>query len=726
MTNLAFGLLLGMLLLASFYLKDLRFGVISSDYFPTDEQALNDYNKYKELFGRYPEQTVGVLVFSHNTIYDSLFLNSLKGTVAAIEGDPSVVEVRSLFDLRRPYKVLNGYIDLPLIHPTTPGKYKQDSMEVARNRLLTANFIGSGHTSTFLAVRVQDTLSKAEMLEVLDRIQALLDPSDYREIYIVGRPFLERSLSQLMVKELRVLGAILILVVILLMVFIFRSNRLVLITLGITGFSMILTYGVFGFFGFRMEILSNIIPVLVILFSINNSLHIYKKYHYEIAQQANRKAVAQKVIREKFPDIVLANITTALGFGSLFFSVLPAMKNFGMFSAIAICSTLIVNLICFLFLFNRPFFGNLLNGLPWATSHTSRRFISLHGQLVSRNGSGVAIAGIVGIVLIGLFRMDVNTRKLTNLPDVDQLRTGILRYGDAFGGVTGFDLMIASNQQGQEYKNALIASDTLSKYLEAQGVTNIGSVAAVQNWVNREFGRADLNMGQRGSEQLYLYNGEAHMALVSGRMADIGRIQREEIKNRMGPLLASLGSTYQLDFTFTGEEYLNNLAHSYRIREMLVGLAISVLLVSFVILVWLRSWFYFFISFVANILPLLAVAGLMGWFHIELRGSSSLLFTIGYAMAVDDTIHFLSAYRRNRKVGTDTLKDIGKTLSQVASPIFYSSLLLCVGFMVLLFSSMWDLFVFGLLIALFVMIAMICDLIILPLLLYYFKRPEDA
>ena len=724
--NLTFGILISLLAIALFYVKDLRFGVVTADYFPEDAKALNDYNRFRQLFDTDPEHTVGVLVFSHTSIYDSLFFDSLRKKVEAIQANPSVARVRSLFDLRKPHKVLNGYIELPLIHPNTPGRYRQDSLEVGRNRLLTGNFIGSDHKSTFFTVRLQDSISKAAVSAVLQELQATLNSPAFKEHYVIGRPFLENSLSQLMVQELRWLGAVLVLVMILLMGLIFRSLPLVLITLGIIGISMGLAYGIYGFLGFRLEILSNILPVLIILLSINNSLHIYKKYRDEISGQVRGRALALKVIREKFPDVILANLTTALGFGSLYFSVLPAMKNFGLYSAIAICVTLIVNLICFTFLFSRPFFGHLMGRLPWASSRSSHFFSNLHSKLISRHGLRTGMGVTVGLVLIGVFQMDLNTKKLTNLPDADQLKTGILRYGEAFGGVTGFDLMIASHQEGRAYENALFASDTLSKYLQEQGVARIQSIATVQNWIYGEYGSTDLHLGQSGGEKLHLYNGTENVALVRGRMGDIGRIERDALWKRLQPLLTWLAGAYQLDFTITGEEYLNNLAHTYRINEMLLGLALSVVLVSLVILIRFRSWFYFFISFLANILPLLVVAGLMGWFHIELRGSSSLLFTIGYAIAVDDTIHFLTAYRRNRAGETDILKSIGKTLAQVGSPIFFSSLLLSVGFMVLLFSQLWDLFVFGLLIALFVLIAMICDLVILPLLLHYFKRPDHA
>ena len=357
-------------------------------------------------------------------------------------------------------------------------------------------------------------------------------------------------------------------------------------------------------------------------------------------------------------------------------------------------------------------------------SQSSGWYIVAYKRLLTEKSWHISAVIVLTIILIGIFKIDTNTKKLTNLPDDEDLREGIIEYGREYGGVNGLDIMIRPNQRTSVdgiYRDIVLASDTITKYLTKESVYNLKSVAHVQDWIYYQFGTRDLDMGEAGSVKMNLYNDSVKAGRISGRMKDLGRTHRMDIEKRLWPLLSSLSVKYNLEFVITGEDYLNDLAHSYRIKEMLLGLILSIFIVSLLILIRFKSFFYFLISLLANMLPLFMIAGLMGWLGIELRGSTSILFTIGYAIAVDDTIHFLSELRRNRKKGFGINDAILDTLNNVGSPIYLSSLILSIGFFVLLFSSMWDLAVFGLLIGLFILAAMLCDLLILPFIISKIK-----
>lgn len=718
--NLIFSVLLVGLFLLLFYIRDIKFEVHADDYFPEDEKTLNDYREFNRVFDKNPDRTIGILIVANNSLYDSIFLKKLKTTIKNLEAQPERARVKSLFNLRRPQILLNAFIDLPIIHPNSPEKYSSDSIEVAKNKLLTADFIGSNQKSTFLIIRLNEHLDRSQVIKTIESLKSILRAQNFKEYYFIGRPFIEYTVSQLMLEELKYLGAFLVLVMILLMILIFRSFVLVLITFGIVIFSLGIIYGIYGFFGFRLEVLSNILPVLIILFSINNCVHIYKKYQNEVNLNPKGEMAGIKVVQEKFPDIILANLTTALGFGSLCFSVLPAMKHFGLYAVIAICSTLIVNLICFSFLFMRPFFINTMKISSAKPVQSFSWYTIVYTKFLSSKIWRVGAAIVSIIILLGIFKIDTNAKKLTNLPDTEGLKTGIVKYGNAYGGANGFDILIRANQkENATYKDVLVAADSITKLLMNLGMNNVKSVAQVQEYIYTRFGKSDLKMGEAGSVRLNLYNTTEKVGRISGRVNDLGRIDRRAVEDNLQPLLTSLASKYNLEFVFTGEDHLNDLAHSYRIKEMFSGLILSIGIVSLLILVRFKSLYYFFISLLANLLPLLFIAGLMGWLRIELRGSTSILFTIGFAIAVDDTIHFLSELKRNRKKAFTMKESVLDTLRNVGSPIYLSSLILSIGFFVLLFSKLWDLAIFGLLIGLFILAAMLCDLVILPLILSY-------
>ncbi len=190
---------------------------------------------------------------------------------------------------------------------------------------------------------------------------------------------------------------------------------------------MIMTYGIYGFFGFRLEVLSNIFQFLLFYLALIIAF-IFIKNIKELIDNADTEIVRKKGM-EKYPDIILANLTTAIGFGSLYFSVLPAMKYFGLYAAIGIFSTLTVNLVCFSFLFMKPFFINIMNRLSTNMLPRSAWYIVAYKRLLAIKNWHISALIISIIILIGIFKIDMNTKKLTNLPDEENLREGIIEYG---------------------------------------------------------------------------------------------------------------------------------------------------------------------------------------------------------------------------------------------------------------------------------------------------------
>jgi predicted RND superfamily exporter protein len=123
------------------------------------------------------------------------------------------------------------------------------------------------------------------------------------------------------------------------------------------------------------------------------------------------------------------------------------------------------------------------------------------------------------------------------------------------------------------------------------------------------------------------------------------------------------------------------------------------------------------ITLIVNIIPLILIAGLMGFSGIELRGTTSIIFAVGFVISVDDTIHFLSKFRIERKKGLSVDDSIRVTLQESGKAIFTTSMILFAGFIVLLFSAFGDVYSVGFMISAMIIIALLADLFLLPILL---------
>jgi hypothetical protein len=138
------------------------------------------------------------------------------------------------------------------------------------------------------------------------------------------------------------------------------------------------------------------------------------------------------------------------------------------------------------------------------------------------------------------------------------------------------------------------------------------------------------------------------------------------------------------------------------------------------------SFRLFIISIIPNVIPLIITAGIMGMIGIEFKASTSIIFTIAFGIAIDDTLHFLSRYKIERKKGAGVDASIEKTFEETGKAIVYTTLILLSGFFILTFSSFRGTYYIGLLVSITLLTAMIAELCVTPLLvqLFYSREPE--
>ena len=123
-----------------------------------------------------------------------------------------------------------------------------------------------------------------------------------------------------------------------------------------------------------------------------------------------------------------------------------------------------------------------------------------------------------------------------------------------------------------------------------------------------------------------------------------------------------------------------------------------------------------------NILPILVNLGLMGWLNIPLNPATAMISAVAIGIAVDDTVHFLSAYRTGRRQGRDAATAIGQTLFLRGRAMIFTSIVLFSAFVVLTSSSFLPLVHFGLLTGITMLSALLADLLFLPSLLLVIDR----
>ncbi len=116
---------------------------------------------------------------------------------------------------------------------------------------------------------------------------------------------------------------------------------------------------------------------------------------------------------------------------------------------------------------------------------------------------------------------------------------------------------------------------------------------------------------------------------------------------------------------------------------------------------------------------------ILGFSNIEFRGSTTIIFVIGYVIAVDDTLHFINRFQIEKRKGLTTEEALRKTYLYTGRAMVMTSLVLLGGFLILLYSSFNDIFIHGFLMSLIIIIALITELLLTPILITYFYRNQN-
>lgn len=178
-------------------------------------------------------------------------------------------------------------------------------------------------------------------------------------------------------------------------------------------------------------------------------------------------------------------------------------------------------------------------------------------------------------------------------------------------------------------------------------------------------------------------------------------------------------------FQVTGAAYLADKSNNYLMSNMLLSLVIAFVVVSTVMMMMFKSIKMFIVSLIPNIIPLAFAGGMMGYANIEMNGPLSMIFTVGFVIAVDNSIHFLSKFKFEWKSGKSIEQAVHITFRETGKAIVITSLILFFGFVVLLHSHIKEVFYQGALIGIMLFVALIADLFVLPALLIKFFKTDD-
>jgi len=721
-----------------FALRNVRMDHDFENFFPTDDPELDRYLEFRKRFGN---DNDFLLVAAENkpSVFDLAFLQSFDALAQNLGELPDVVSVTTPTDLDDPRVTPLGVFRVPWLRTETDSTLIADSTRIWQDDRVRSAFFASDGSAIMMVVQTAPGISKERSDDLMGRVQDLVDNSGIEGIRMGGRIHGQFWYIQKMLKELLLFFSISVLLLTIFLYVGFRTAWGVLVPIGVVGLSVLWQVGVVTLLGKPLSILTMLLPTILFVVGMSDVVHLLERYIEGLRAGLTKNKALAITYREVGMATFLTSVTTAIGFATLMTSSIMPIREFGTFTALGV-------LLAFLLAFTLLPAVLLLVPTPVQAATTENEaswYPVLHRLFRWVLHNRKRIPWYFGAMLVvgafGMAQLKVNNFLLEDWPEDDPQKQDYYWFEDHFGGVRGFEMELSSRSkdgsiwdlaelreieavQGFIHANygveAILSPVTLVKSLNKAfngGDTAFYRLPDDQPSVDRLVKYAKLFAGQNTLNTLVMPDG-SH-ARLTGRMHDEGGYIHNQRNKELDAFITE--NTSMVAFEQTGMAYLidrNNLKLS---GQLIGGLGLALLMIGGIMAWVFRDLRMTVISLIPNVVPLLLIAGLMGYSGIDLKVSTAIIFTIAFGIAVDDTIHLLSKLKIELEKGKSLPYAMKRAFLSTGKAVLVTTIMLCSGFVALIFSDFASVYNMGLLVSITLVLAVITDLLLLPLLVLY-------
>ncbi|MGF1454637.1 MAG: RND family transporter [Alphaproteobacteria bacterium] len=493
--------------------------------------------------------------------------------------------------------------------------------------------------------------------------------------------------------------------------------------------SIVMVYGAFGWLDIPMTVLLNDLPLLVLALAFAANMHlVYAARRDLFAANYDFKAIA-KTIGFIGPACSLASMTTVVAFLSLVFSGSRAVVEFGLIGAASVAGVFISAMVFFpasvwvaLHLGWRP--RPTFRGTGWIAKGIEAAAVALTRTLYGyRLVITVVIVAFTVAAGLAYSQVSPSYTYLEEVPDDSETFALMQRLEEELGGAHTLHMPLPIPVNAENFDLApLLKLRSVHKAVEADLGRPVYSAWTIVSWLS-DTGRTVsaprletvFNHAPQGLKGLLLSRDGSTLALVV-RVAETDKTNLADVAARIE---AIAGEELEADLTgqATGIVVLASRVSEEIIRRLGISLVIAALGTSLLVGLGFRSFEVSLLTIVPNILPVLAVGGLLYVFDWPLQLASALAMTIALGIAVDDTVHMMNGFWAQRCAGRAPRTCLAKTMRDVGPVLVLTSLVLMLGLAPALLSWSPGIATFALFAIATIGIALVTCLVALPAIL---------
>jgi len=706
-----------------------------------------------ERYGRSSDSGQLLLAVEGEDLYSLEKLQGFESAIERLKADPAVLGAITPYNFvtfeREGRRLLPVTMAVEGRAPRT-----QAELEVFRERLtsdpLARNLVLSGDGTTLCAIFPVEMLEDySQLLQLADEVTA--DLSRHYHVRLTGAPVLLQTTKEALlgdVPKFLILGAAVILIVLFLS---FRALRALALPMVVVGLGTLWTIGTMQLLGFNLTVVSIMVPPLVLTLGSSYSIHILNQYFREVKVHADDNQWIAHSVGQINLTILLAALTTIIGFSSLATATLTQVREFGLATSIGVAYCAILSLF---------FFPAVLSLLRPPRERDRDRVLKGHiARFMERLSYWVirwrwVVVAVVAVIIVGFGLSLRHVRYQTNFMAYYRESESIIQDSEhlirKFGGWTNVFITIEAPEGESGYflrpevlqKIARFEDElqrdpdvtyvfSFTQYLKLMNLRLSGSftvpesrapILLLSRYMRAITGSAyGQSMENEPVNEDFTRLSIAFRAIDSRRQSMILEREFRDLLRRVEGMIDAELASFDPEPVLWGRSLALLFISETLSRDQLLSVLASLALIFLVTAVGFRSMRLGLLTLLPMVTGIMLNFIIMVLLRIPFDVVTVMFSSVAIGVGIDDSIHLIIRYRRQTLIyqegDIEVAKVLSHTLKTAGRPILLTSLSLIAGLLVLTFSRFLPILYFGLLVSLALLTTTIGALIVLPAVL---------
>ena len=697
---------------------------------------------YQQVMGEFGSDNKTIIYIKDDDLWTPEKLLILEGLHRKVERIKNVTRVDSLFNLHTIHGKDGKIESMPVLSeaPATVEEALAAKKRALANPLFIGNFFSDNGNVLAMIVSVINLEEDQDFnRKIHQQLEALLSENrgDFEKIIQVGPPRINAELKSRLFDDFKLLGPLSAVVLFISILFFMRSVLSAVIPVVTSVLTIIWTFGMLGWVGMPLNILSAMLPSLIIVIGSTEDTHMMAAYFRGLQNNVgnSRDKAIHYMARHIGVPLVLTVATTALGFSSNMFSNIGLIQHFAFASTFAMLANGVVTILVVPLLLS--VYGPEKN-ISVVDDRESDRLPDRILKVFRYSQDNYPVSVLLFTAVMCVFfiyhasKLYVTNDPLSYIPSDSALIKDTKRIHDDLAGIKIFFIRLDTNKinafQRPVNINKLVE---IQRFMDKQGVFDQSiSLADHLAFANREFRGEYAEMAlpetrQLVAQYLMFFHRSDLDSYVSHDYSRANIVVRHNI-NDSHTLNAYIDELQEVVRDIAGSEIKTNIvsenlmvnqaAESLMVAQV-KALTLLLVLIFIIMSVMFTSLRGGAIAMIPAIIPITMMFGVMGYLNIPLNPGTAMVAVIGIGIAIDGTIHLLARYNELCRHTSDYIGAVNTAVKEEAKPLIISSIALSIGFGILLLSNFTVVAQFGALAAVTMLFSIYANLLITPIIM---------